>query len=154
MPHRLGKRRIMEDDPYVPPQNPFQVFLLVLSLAAALPLIAGDSGSASLERELPDVTVTMWGWALLIGSALALIGLWTPASHALFGLTVERAGLILVGGAALIYAYVILDAAGTADGVRYAVAVQSAYGLACGWRCIQLWKAIRWSKAHMKPQEG
>lgn len=139
------RRRWAYDQPYVPPKNPFQTFLLVFATITSLPLIEGNSGSRILEIALDDLTVTLWGWCLLIGSTLSLIGMWTPNRHRIFGLNLERAGMILTGGAALIYAYVVYEAALRPVDVRYALAIQLAFGFACLWRVLQITRALRWS---------
>lgn len=142
--HRLlGKRD--PDDPYVPPQNPFEVFLLAISLVAALPLLEGDTGSAVLEEYLADGTVALWGAALMTGSTMALGGLYAPYRFAFMGLHLERGGLILSGGAAAIYAWVVVAQAGYVGEVRYITSMQMGYTAACAWRAWQLTRAIRWS---------
>lgn len=137
------------DEPYVPPKNPFQVFLLTLGLLQSGPLLQGDAGSALLEAALPDRTVILWGWCLLIGCGVTLVGIWLPIRVAVFALVLERSGLILVAGAAAIYAYFVWNSADL-DEVRYAVAIQIGFSLACVWRCFQITKGLRWALSHPK----
>jgi hypothetical protein len=149
MPTRLlGENGV--DHPYIPPRNPFQVFLLMLSCLVSLGLIQGNAGSVILEEALTDRAVTSWGWALMVGSAMSLIGLWLPERFALFGLALERAGMILVGGAAAIYAYVLWDSVSDPVTVAYNLAIQIAFALACVWRMIQLTRVMRWAVKHAK----
>lgn len=150
MPTRLlGKNGI--DHPYIPPRNPFQVFLLALSCVVSLGLIQGESGSLLLEEALTDRAVSSWGWALMIGSLLSLVGIWLPDKVALFALYIERAGMILVGGAAAIYAWVLYSSVGDMSLVAYNLGVQAAFSLACWWRVVQLTRVMRWSKTHVVP---
>ena len=148
--HRLlGKR----DELYIPPQNPFEVFILGLGLLAALPLLRGDTGSAVLEANLDDTAVILWGAALLIGAAMALVGMWLPTRWALLGLYLERGGLILAGGAASIYAYIVFRESNP-DDVRYIVSTQTGFAVACLWRSIQLTRGIHWSRTHTSKVGG
>lgn len=127
--------------------NPFQVFLLGLSVVSSIGLLRGHSGSAVLDDRLPGWEVTAWGLMLVVGSLIALAGgvcYWT-ARNLMLGLYLERTGLILVGGAAAIYSYVVLQSAASVDGVRWAVTVQSAYAAACFFRAWQDHAAIRWT---------
>lgn len=135
-------------DPLVPPKNPFESFLLALSLASAIPLCLGAGTSQALEDRLTQPAVEAWGWSLLIGSLIAMIGLFAPARWRFEGLLLERAGLILVCGAATIYTTAILSFAADLDTVRYAAAVQIAYAAACFWRCVQITALMRWFRIH------
>ena len=131
--------------PVVPPKNPFQAFLLALSLGASLPLLRGETNSVMLESTLSDLAVILWGIALLVGSGIALTGMWMR-NHRTAGLILERGGLILTGGAAATYTFAIMEAAGQASDVRYAAAIQVAYALACFWRVAQITRILRWAK--------
>lgn len=131
------------DDPLYAQRNPFQTFLLTLSLVAAAPLLRGDAGSALLERELPELAVVLWGACLLVGSLLAVVGeFWRGRTWN--GLVVERAGLALVGGMAGVYAWIVWRATGSTDEVRYLLAVQVAYAAACAARVVQITRRLRW----------
>ncbi len=150
MPTRLLGRNGV-DDPYVPPRNPFQVFLLVLSCVVATGLIQGNAGSVILEDALSDRAVSAWGWALMVGSSVSLTGIWFPDKYALLGVALERAGMILVGGAAAIYAYVLYDSVGDASTVSYNLGTQVAFAGACFWRIVQLTRVMRWAIKHVEP---
>lgn len=134
------------EDPLYSQRNPYQLFLLVLSVAAAFPLITGRAASTVLERELSDSVVTLWGIALLVGSVIALIGEVVPG-HTWSGLVLERAGLGVVGGAAAVYAGVVLASVDDPGGVVYLIAIQLAYALSCAWRCGQITRRLRWIRA-------
>jgi hypothetical protein len=130
-------------------RNPFQTFLLVLSLAASLPLLAGNPGSAALEEQLDPRVVVLWGICLLVGSAVALATEWLPGGYRM--LLLNRTGLLLVGLAAATYSVVILLAAGDVNDVRYAAASQIAYSAACVVRAHQVTRVMRVLK-HLEEQ--
>lgn len=129
-----------------PPRNPFHIFMMVLVFLASIPALAGNAGSASLDQRLDDITVQLWGCALLLGSLLDLIGLMMPRRHRMLGLLIERSGLILVGGGAVIYAGVIYVNASELSDVRFTAALHLGFGLACVWRAIQVTSARRWAR--------
>lgn len=131
-----------------PAWNPFEVFLLVLSLVASIGLLQGNSGSAVLDQHLSPLAVSLWGASLAVGSALALAGVWcyrTPL-RLVSGLYLERAGLLLVGAAAGLYSFVVLYSAASVSGVRWSVTVQVAYAAACLFRAWQDHRAIALTK--------
>jgi hypothetical protein len=131
-----------------PPWNSFQVFLLGLSIGASVGLLQGNSGSTVLDAKLNDTAVTLWGAALVVGSVLAMAGIWCyrrPTSL-YAGLYLERAGLVLVGAGAVIYSGVVIMAAPHVSGVRWTVSVQIAYAAACflrSWQAHRMLHAIR-----------
>lgn len=131
--------------PWPPAWNPFEVFLLGLSIVSSIGLLKGQSGSALLDRRLPDYEVVAWGFILAFGSMIALAGVlcYRRQSSLMLGLYLERTGLIMVGGAATIYSYVILKTAPDVAGVRWSVTVQVAYAAACFFRAWQDHRAIR-----------
>lgn len=127
-----------------PAWNPFEVFLLGLSVFSSVGLLRGNSGSQVLDERLNALNVALWGMCLLLGSLLALAGVWCyrRTSTLLPGLYLERAGLVLVGSAAAIYSGVVFFNAADVDGVRWTVCIQMAYALACFTRAWQDHRAI------------
>lgn len=127
-----------------PAWNPFEVFLLALSLASAAGFLQGNSGSTVLDSRLSDTVVTLWGIALAVGSALALTGVYCYRKEATLmpGLVLERAGLSLVGVAATIYSLIVIHSAADASGIRWTVSIQIAYAAACFFRAWQDHRAI------------
>jgi hypothetical protein len=126
-----------------PAWNPFEVFLLVLSLASSIGLLQGSTGSAVLDAHLNDLVVTLWGVALDVGCLLALAGVYCYRRQATLmpGLILERAGLSLVGVAATVYSAVVITAVSFNDGSR-TVSVQVAFAAACFFRAWQDHRAI------------
>lgn len=126
-----------------PAWNPFEVFLLGLSLTSSIGLLRGNSGSAVLDSQLNERVVTLWGFALAAGSLLALAGVWCYRQERTLvpGLVLERAGLVLVGVAAATYSSVVIASVPFGD-ARWPVSVQIAYAAACFFRAWQDHRAI------------
>lgn len=137
-----GTRYQLEDPAYLQ-RNPYQVFLLGLSVLASFPLLQGHASSGVLERELDDRTVAAWGLLLLVGSVVALVGEFMPG-YTWLGLVLERTGLAVVGSAAAIYTGVVLVSVSDRTGVAYLTAIQAAYALSCAWRVGQITRRMRW----------
>lgn len=140
-----AEKRLIPEWP--PAWNPFEVFLLSLSVVSSVGLLRGHSGSQVLDERLPAWEVAIWGLMLALGAITALAGVYCYRSRArlMLGLYLERTGLILIGGAAGVYSYVILTTAADVDGVRWAVTVQVAFALACLYRAWQDHRAIKWT---------
>lgn len=147
----MYRDREPEIEPVIPlppkePRNPFETLLLLWIALASLSFAAGDPGSKLLEEALPERTVILWGAAAMIGSVTALAGVvmtrWTRD-----GLVLERTGLILVGGAALVYGLVVYGSAAHVEDVRYITGVQMGLALACGWRAVHITKRLRWARS-------
>jgi hypothetical protein len=126
-----------------PAWNPFEVFLLALSLASSIGLIQGSTGSAVLDAQLNDLVVTLWGVALDVGCLLALAGVYCYRKERTLmpGLILERAGLSLVGVAASVYSGVVI-ASVPFGYARWPVSVQVAFAAACFFRAWQDHRAI------------
>lgn len=87
-------------------RNPFQVWLLAACVLAGITgIIAPDEGSVA--RQLSGGMQLYWYLSLLIGSAIALAGMWWR--DPLTGVLIERAGLVILGPAALVYTAGILS---------------------------------------------
>lgn len=129
------------DDPIYDQKNPYQVFILVFTLVAVLPKLAGGtSPSQVMESNVSEDALLLWMICLLMGSIIGLIGeFWR--GHTWTSLAVERAGLILVAVPGLIFAWY---AASAVPDANYIVGVTSAYSFASLWRCIQITKRLRW----------
>src|SRR5918996_793715 len=96
-------------DPLEASRHPFEVYMLVLAAISGAPLLFGKPNSCSIEETLPPLLVTAWGGMLVVGSLLALLGLyWRGRSST--ALLMERAGLVGVGGAAVVYAAALTTA--------------------------------------------
>lgn len=130
-------------DPLYSQRNPYQIFLLGLSIIVSVPLLRGDAGSGVLEHELDNRTVIAWGIGLLVGSVMAFVGEFWPGRQ-WTSLVLERFGLMLVAGAAAVYAGVVLLSVSDRTDVAYLSAVQLAYALSCGWRCYQITRRLAW----------
>lgn len=116
-------------DPLDASRHPFETYLLSLAAVSGIPLLFGEPNSASIEATLPPLLVNGWGAMLMLGSLLALTGLYWRG-RSITGLVLERAGLVGVGGASLVYGAATMIAAGGWSGL-FATCVVGGFGLAC-----------------------
>lgn len=114
-------------DPLEASRHPFEVYLLVLAAVSGVPLLLGKPNSGSVQDALPPAMTALWGAMLVLGSTLALAGLYWRGRRST-GLLMERTGLIGVGGAALVYACILLT---TGWRGMFAACITGAFGLAC-----------------------
>lgn len=114
-------------DPLEASRHPFETYLLTLAAVSGIPLLFGQVNSGSIEAALPPVMVAFWGSMLVLGSSLALVGLYWRGRPAT-GLLMERSGLVGVGGSSLIYAVVLIP-----NGFQglFSACVTAGFGLAC-----------------------
>lgn len=140
----MSDERLIPKLPEWPPAwNPFEVFLLGLSLVSSFGLLRGNPGSMVLDEQLNDLVVSLWGVALAAGSVTALAGVFCYRwqDTLMPGLVLERAGLLLVGTAAVVYSGVVLSAV-SLDSARWPVSIQIAFAGACFFRSWQDHRAI------------
>lgn len=109
-------------------RHPFETYLLALAFVSGLPLIFGQRNSGSIEATLPPLLVDAWGAMLVLGSALALLGLYWRG-HEFTALVLERSGLVGVGGAAAVYATSVVLGVGL-DGL-FSACIIGAFAGAC-----------------------
>lgn len=109
------RRPISYADPLHLGRHPFQTYLLILCIVGSLPLLAGHVTAQSVEETLPLWAAIGWGWCLLLGSVLALVGSYWRGSFA-NALTMERLGLIGASAAAFLYGFIILIVGGLSGG--------------------------------------
>lgn len=115
-------------DPLDASRHPFETYLLVLAAVSGLPLLFGRANSGSMAAAMPELAVLAWGAMLVLGSTLALIGLYWRGMSAT-GLLLERAGLIGVGGAAIIFSAVALASIGL--DASFSACITAGFGAAC-----------------------
>lgn len=125
----LGHHRQHDDfEALAASRHPFETYLLALAFVSGVPLLFGEVTSQSIERALPSPLVAAWGAILMLGSAIALVGMYWRGAL-LTGFVMERAGLVGVGGAALIYSASLVVEAGI--GGTYAACITVGFGVAC-----------------------
>lgn len=131
-------------------RNPFELFVLGLSLLTATPLLWGAPPPGSTTELLGPLLVRVWSWILVVGCFVALVGIWWTLwrwvgplhPRAATGLLIEQFGLVVVGVGDVIYA---IGAFNIADGrARLAGGIVLGFGLACCWRA---WQIQRWVRA-------
>lgn len=115
-------------DPLAASRHPFEVYLLALAAVSGVPLLFGQSNSDAVHAALPPLVVNVWGAMLVFGSCLALLGLFWRG-HSGTGLLMERSGLVGVGGAAMVYAAIVVGTVGT--GGLFSSCITAGFGAAC-----------------------
>jgi hypothetical protein len=142
-------------DPLHAGRHPFQTYLLALSVVSGLPILFGYIGAGSMARELPFWLAFCWGLALFIGSSVALVGSYWRGNAA-NALTIERAGLAVIGSAAIVYGVVIIFAAGNTSvpGRIIPVAIIEAYGFSCIRRARDIGRIVHAALTELKADNG
>lgn len=115
-------------DPLDASRHPFETYLLCLAAVSGVPLLFGKANSGSMAAAMPEPAVLAWGAMLVLGSLLALVGLYWHGKSAT-GLLLERTGLVGVGGAAIIFSAVALLSVGL--DATFSACITAGFGLAC-----------------------
>lgn len=102
-----SSRGVTYADPLHAGRHPFQTYMLSVAVVSGLPLVFGWAPPRSIEATLPPWLVLIWGVMLFGGSAVALLGSYWLGNYA-NALTIERIGLLVVGGAACLYGMTLL----------------------------------------------
>lgn len=116
------------------PVDPRAVFILVASAMAGCLAIALGAAPDSLGAALPPWGVTIWSIAVVLGSAITLVGM---AKSGVVGIVTEQVGSALIAGSTLLYSVIAFDHVGS-DALQ-SVGIVTAWGAACGLRWIQLY---------------
>lgn len=115
------------------PADPRAVFILALSVFGGLGALALQAAPESLEAVLPQWAVVIWGILLLLGSAIALVGILIRTN---VGILIEQVGSVIVGVTTIYYSAIAFWIVG-ADALQN-VGIILAWGLACLIRWGQL----------------
>lgn len=91
-------------------RNPFEVFLLAWCAVAGGLLAFGTPQPGSLQALLPQWMVTTWYILLCIGGLVGLVGVWQR--KAILSLLVERAAMLVVSPAGLLYSVALFSLGG------------------------------------------
>jgi hypothetical protein len=121
-------------------RHPFELYLLLALAVSGLPTAFGEPTAGSIEAALPEWAILMWGFALCVGSAVALVGIALLVRRPATGLLMEQLGLAWVACATLFYSVVIVFEAGM-PGLTAALFILG-FGLACVVRCVQIQRSI------------
>lgn len=142
----IGKVRTRKGVAYADPlhagRHPFQTYMLFVCVLAGVPLVfsGGAATPNSIEATLPDWLAFLWGLSLLVGAALALTGSYWPGDYS-NALTLERIGLAISGGAAIIYGLALLTTLGWTGLVPGALTL--GFGAACITRARDIGRIIQ-----------
>ncbi|AHH98345.1 hypothetical protein [Kutzneria albida] len=120
-------------------RNPFEVFLLSAAvLSGGAGLLAQASWSPAVANTLPDGLVPVWYGGLVLGGVVSVVGV---LLNGLVSLLVERVGLTLLGGFAVLYVSVVLVEAGW-RGTLPALFV-GAFAMACVGRFVTIGRDLK-----------
>lgn len=128
-------------------KNPFEIYLLFLSLVAVIPLIVGVAPPpASIDSQVGPVYSKIWAFFLLIGAIVSLVGIFWPQPKnsenvSVTGLIFEQTGLVAVSGATVYYSAVLLIVLGTSALINAAIIL--AFGLASAVQAYRINRYLR-----------
>lgn len=125
--------------PRRPLDKPFEIFILAVCLVNGVAILVGGPRPASIQASLNLTLVLVWGWMLVVGSALALTGVFWRGRLTTSYL-IEQMGLIITGGATLIYALAVVQSVGVAG--LFAAGISLAFAFACIFRTLVIHKYI------------
>lgn len=127
-------------------RHPFEVFLLVLSIVSGLPVMLGNVTPGSVAEALSPWAQKAWGAGLTVGAVVCLLGVLMTRPNpravtvSVTGMVIEQVGLVMVGGACLVYAAALVGYVGRGAGVSAAIVL--AYGASCLWRWHQIQRLL------------
>lgn len=137
-------------------RHPFELFVLGMGLAIGFPLLFGGPAPGSTAALLGPVWARVWGYLLVLGCMIALVGAWwtwwrwlsrwRPALAGLrhdTGLLIEYVGLVAVAAGTGVYAYGVIQADGGGSGRFLPAALVGGFGAAAAFR---VWQINRWTR--------
>lgn len=129
------------------------LFLLIVGLNGAGYLL-GFPAPGSVVQEVPEWGIILWSWALAGGAGITLAGLaLQPHDRYLVrGVQFELLGMSLLGPSAIMYATVVISAAGWSAGLPAAFA--AGFGAACIYRMYTLIRQIRTAQKAAAESDG
>lgn len=115
------------------PADPRVIFILALSVFSGITAFALEAGPETLNALLPRWGVVLWGVLLTLGSLATLIGMTMQNRD---GVLLEQGGSATIAATTLFYSALGVWVAGPA--AIQVIGVIFAWGLACGFRWVQL----------------
>lgn len=95
-----------------PARNWWEVYLLALCVFSGLSsLLWPQTVTPNLDRHLPSLVLSGWGWCLLTGGLVALAGVIIGPRPV--GILIERSGLLVLLGACVAYPVALLMIVGS-----------------------------------------
>lgn len=102
----------MKPDPMGDRRNPFQVYLLALTILSGIStMLPGRSTTSSVQRYLDHPYDVIWGALLTLGAALTLLGMYWQGD-ARDGLVFKRTGLAGLVIPAAVYGIILIALVG------------------------------------------
>lgn len=125
-------------DPTMWRRSPFQLFLLLLTLVAGIPIMLGVADNQVTEA-MGSPYAFLWGLFLTIGSVFSLIGsLWPAAPET--GMLIERTGLVALAGASFVWVVLVFSRIGWP--AAYSGLLTLGFGIACAAQIFWIEKNI------------
>lgn len=124
---------------HIEDRDPFEICLVPSFAAAFLLLLITDSYPKTIQASLSTLFQLIWLGVYLIGSVLALLGIFWRRDSAT-GLVLEQVGMVGIAGGSLIYLVALIVTAPSAGLVIIACLV--AITSASVWRYAQIQRAI------------
>lgn len=87
-------------------RSPFQLYLVGLVLLGGFGIATSISRNM-ITQAMGEPYDTIWGWCLVLGGSSILLGVYWPKDQ-ITGLIIERSGLVLLGGACLIWSVMVV----------------------------------------------
>lgn len=141
MPYSMPPARPTLRDPLISQRNPFEVYLLFIALVVSVLSLFGVKVSVALDVQSTAV-VFLWSVMVAVGSLAGLFGVLLPLSVLGISLQLERFGMILMAGGVLVYAALAAHSQGFS--AVWASGVNTAFGLACINRVVQITRRYKW----------
>lgn len=127
-------------------RHPFEVFLLILSIISGLPVALGNVTPGSVSAALSPWAQRTWGAGLTLGAIVCLLGILMTRPNpravtvSITGMVIEQVGLVMVGGACMVYVAALIGYVGLDALVPASIVL--AYGASCLWRWHQIQRLL------------
>lgn len=108
--------------------RPIESFVAVLCIIAGVTQLVGVAEQQSVTSSLPTAVVNLWSVQLMVGGLLVVVSVWRGDRRT------ERAGLLLLGNSALVYAICALAFLGTRS--IYTACITVAFAIAVALRAL------------------
>ncbi len=122
--------------------GPFEFVILLFLVFGGISTLTNLGAPSTLSRVLPDAILVIWTVLLVVGAFVGFTGvIWFGRETT--ALLIEQVGLIALGGAALIYAVVLLSQFGSIQGASVSTSFIGGFGIAAMWRTYEINKRQR-----------
>ena len=120
-------------------RDPFEVTLLVATLACGIALIISDARPRSVTSAMPALVELTWEWGLIVAGVVGLVAVLWRGDLAI-ALGVELGAMVLLGTTTSMYAIALFAVSGKA--ALAAGSFITAVAVAAWWRAAQILRAL------------